>query len=165
MTTYMGFGGPGVVCVYLICILIQLYVYTYTRRAFRGISFANDYTHTHIIYTQGDLKQTKTFLWTYAGEHRFMLYIYIYVVLVVRSCRHVALYIYIYILYLGIRSSEGRYHIRRRWRALQFHHDRLVMFDKHDPYTADGKRFIIKAHIAYTTASPSPYDILLSYKI
>jgi len=57
-------------------IIIQLYVYTYKRGAFRGISFANVYTHTHIMYTQRDLKQTKTFLWTYAGEHRFMLYMY-----------------------------------------------------------------------------------------
>lgn len=80
MTAYMSFGGTGVVGVHLICILIQLYVYTYIRGAFRGISFANDYTHTytHIMYTQGDPKQTKTFLWTYAGEHRFMLNIYTY---------------------------------------------------------------------------------------
>jgi hypothetical protein len=51
-------------------------------------------------------------------------------------------------IYIGrYTRSEGRDHIRRDGGGRSnFTATASVMFDKHDPYTADRKRFIIKAH-------------------
>jgi len=56
-----------------------MYIPINGARLEKFLSQTTTHTYTHIMYTQGDPKQTKTFLWTYAGEHRFMLYIYIYI--------------------------------------------------------------------------------------